>query len=135
MEGGGKQGQAIHDSIKERLETEFGYSKEEAKAVKSILYDKAKGKVSDDTPGRNLLRAKEMEKMLTKKELDKITSKELKARLELIASQKKQSGARSSSKKASKKASKKGSRKPARKSSKKASRKSARKSSKKASRK
>ena len=130
MEGGGKQGQDIHDSIKKKLETEFGYNKEEAKAVKSLLYDMAKEKISDDTQGKNLLRAKEMEKMLNKTTLKKITDSMIEARIKLIASQKKQNGVRVASKRRSsskmtKKASKKSSKRVVKKSSKKSSKRKA----------
>ena len=116
MNGGSAKGTKIHDMIKEKLQTEFGYSKEEAAAVKSILYDMAKERIGDDVEGKNLKRAEEMEKMLTKTTLKKITSEMIEDRMNMLANLKKESGARKTSKKASRKASRKASKKASKKS-------------------
>ena len=84
MEGGGKEGTLIHDRVVKELQEEHGYSHEDAKAIKSILYDEAKDKVSMDEPGYNLKRAEYMLKLVTKKRLSKITDEELQARIQKI---------------------------------------------------
>jgi hypothetical protein len=142
MEGGGKEGTEIHNKVVEDLKTDFGFSEEEARAVKSVLYDEAKEKISVDEPGFNLARAKYMAKQLTKKRISKITPEEIKARIEKIQktqeerkaskktagrkrkTSKKVSKKRKTSKKVSKKIVKKaGSKKTVKKTSKKASKK------------
>jgi hypothetical protein len=76
MEGGSKQGTMIHDRVVAELQSEFGYSEDDARVVKMILYDEAKSKVANDEPGFNLKRAEYMLKQLTKKRLGKITPEE-----------------------------------------------------------
>ena len=116
MEGGGKEGTLIHDRVVKELQEEHGYSHEDAKAIKSILYDEAKDKVSMDEPGYNLKRAEYMLKLVTKKRLSKITDEELQARIQKIKEHRENrppKAGRKKSKKVSKKA-------PKRKTSKKA---------------
>jgi hypothetical protein len=114
MEGGSKQGTMIHDRVVAELQSEFGYSEDDARVVKMILYDEAKSKVTNDEPGFNLKRAEYMLKQLTKKRLSKITPEEFaeyaKKRQEIQeAKAKKEKGGKRrkvSKKKASKKVSK-----------------------------
>jgi hypothetical protein len=132
MEGGGKEGTVIHDRIVERLQSEFNFSEEEARAIKMMLYDEAKENVSSDEPGYNLKRAEYMEKQLTKRKINKIS----KENIEEYVNKRKDFLAKKT--KAGKKASKKASKKAVKKTSKKASKKSKagkKKSSKKASKK
>ena len=49
LDGGNKETSQIHDDVKMKLESEFGYSKEEAAAVKSILWDMANKEYSIKT--------------------------------------------------------------------------------------
>ena len=141
MEGGSKASSEIHDRVKAKLESEFGFSKEEASAVKSILWD-----MCNEKGGSNDERSEYLEKLLTKTNIKKITDKMITDRLEKIRKFREEkkaappAGKKKSSKKVKKvvkktKASKKVSKKAGKKASKKVSKKASKKSSKKVSKK
>jgi hypothetical protein len=136
MEGGSKEATEIHDKIVEELQKKHDYTEEQARAIKSLLYDEAKKELSSSEQGVNLERAKYMKKLITKKHLSTFTDKQIQDRINLMKEKKasKKSGLKKSSKKAGvKKTSKKIVRKTSKKAGvKKTSKKVIKKSSKKA---
>ena len=109
MEGGSKEATEIHDKIVEELQKKHDYTEEQARAIKSLLYDDAKKELSSSEQGVNLERAKYMKKLVTKKHLSTFTDKQIQDRINLMKEKKasKKSGLKKSSKKTVRKTSKK----------------------------
>lgn len=68
--GGSRASSEIHDRVKERLQTEFGHSEDDAAAIKSLLWDMAKDAAETYKKEKNkemtgVEKAKLMEKHLT----------------------------------------------------------------------
>lgn len=87
--GGSKAATEIHNRVVEKLQSEFGYGEEEARAIKSILYDMAK---DAEKKGKKTMtgvdKAKIMEKHLTKKFIkDNITKNMVEDRIQKIHEQ------------------------------------------------